>query len=83
MALTDDEKESIRKALEKLPDSVLHLTLETNMKLVRDLQDMNDSLPETQCFLKQRGLSSVRQLDGVGKGELAAHLIRVLQLLRN
>ncbi len=52
-------------------------------QLLESLQDLNSKYPATQEFLKQRGLTNVRQLDAQGREDLLTHLRDVLRKLRN
>ncbi len=53
------------------------------VRAVRTLQDLNSAFPETQAFLRARGLSNVRELDARGKQELTEYLVRVLRRMAN
>lgn len=48
----------------------------------RHLEDINSIMPETQKFLRSRGLTYVRELDRKGREELKAHLENILARLK-
>ncbi len=79
MALKDDEKAALAEALSALPDETLETLGKSLEELDRSLQDANSAFPETQKFLRARGLTHVRQLDKKGMQELKEHLERTLQ----
>lgn len=43
-------------------------------KLRTQLEDLNSDYPETAEFLRDRGLTNVRELDESGRAELVSHL---------
>ena len=44
---------------------------------LRDLQDLNTAFPATQEFLRERGLTHVRELDAQGLEDLKSHLQKI------
>ncbi len=83
MALIDEDRDRVLRALVAMSNSMLEITRESSERLLRDLEDTNSSFPATQEFLKSHGLTNVRQLDKTGKAELMAHLKNTLRLVSN
>jgi len=53
--------------------------LANNLKRLSDsLDELNSAFPETQKFLRDRGLTKVSQLDEAGRRQLTEHLRSVL-----
>ena len=48
--------------------------LERLTNIQRHLEDLNSSYPATAEFLKEKGVTNVRELDEQGRAELVSHL---------
>jgi len=81
MALSDKDKKDLAEALMKLSPAELDRLHDRLKETKRSLEDANSAFPETQSFLRQRGLTNVSQLDAQGLEDLRMHLEQVLAKL--
>jgi len=83
MPIDPKEKEALKQALMQLDDEQLK-DVSDKLKQVRDqLDDLNSSFPETQKFLRSKGVNKVSELDEAGRQELMRHLQDVLAKICN
>lgn len=78
MPLDPKDKKALAEALAHCDEARLDELHGKLSKLRDDLDDLNSAFPETQKFLRARGVSKVSELDPAGRQELTEHLQRVL-----
>jgi hypothetical protein len=83
MSIDPKDKEVLKQALMGLDDEQLK-DVSDKLKKVRDqLDDLNSAFPETQKFLRSKGVTKVSELDEAGRQELMQHLREVLAKISN
>ena len=87
MALSGKDRERLEKTEEAADAAISNILAAMEQgegalkERLRCLQDVNSKFPETQEFLRARGLEHVSELDEDGIKELEAHLREVLKKL--
>jgi len=74
MSGSEKDRTELTKALSKLEPEELDKLHQGLLKTKSSLEDLNSAYPTTQEFLRQRGLTNVRELDAQGREDLKRHL---------